>query len=59
MKLQQFALDIKLTRHDLGQLVTRTSHDLGQLVKRILSFYGIPILIAAVTQLWHWHHNPD
>jgi len=41
MKLQQFALDIKLTRHDLAQLVTR-----------VLSFYGIRILITAATQVW-------
>jgi hypothetical protein len=44
----QFPLDIKLTRHDLCQLVTRT-----------LSFYGIRVPIAAVTQVWQWHHNPD
>jgi hypothetical protein len=48
MKLQEFALDIKLTRHDLGQLVTR-----------VLNFYGILIVIAAATQVWHCHHNPD
>jgi len=46
--LQQFPLDIKLTRHDLGQVATR-----------ILSFYAIRILNAAVTQVWYWHHNSD